>query len=91
MDFNRTCICNEFVESEINSLDHFNQVKSLISFSLENSFFIQEAVSEPYYIGTGKYQEIKWFANEKYTCKICGTSWLIKYPDFPSVGFIKRA
>jgi len=24
------------------------------------------------------------------TCTICVTSWLFKYPDFPSVGFIKR-
>ncbi len=25
-----------------------------------------------------------------YHCRICGSLWLLRYPDFPSVGFIDR-
>lgn len=85
------CDCAERIGIEINSYDSFIELQKFFENQVVKGAFSVIPVENPYYIGfnsTGK--ALKWYANAWYKCKVCGTLWEIRYPDFPASGFVRK-
>ena len=84
------CECCNRYETDINSIDMFNETKLYFDEQVKKSHFIEEEVLIPYYVWEDDKEYIEPYATKWYRCKICGCLWEFKYPDFPSKGFVKK-
>lgn len=85
------CDCMERIDTDINSLKLFEEMKSFCHNQVANGVFIEIPVSKPYHTGysTLEQKELKWYATKWYQCQSCGCIWEFLYPDFPAKGFIR--
>lgn len=85
------CDCNERIETKINSLKKYEEMKNFFKEQIEREVFTEIPVEEPYYIGRSMDgREIRWYADKWYKCIECGIIWEFVYPDFPAQGYVKK-
>lgn len=85
------CECNQLHETEINSWDLFQEIKTYFLKKEEEGLYENIPVTKPYYIGYSNISgEHKWYADKWYKCNSCDTIWEIIYPDFPAKGKARK-
>lgn len=86
-----TCDCEERIDTKINSVKKFDELKEFFNHQVAMGIFVEIPVAEPNYIGHDKNgKAIEWYADKWYRCNSCGTLWEFEYPDFPAVGFVRK-
>jgi len=84
------CDCTRVEEQKITSIKQFKDLELFFNQEVENGIFKEIKVTEPYYIGHGKSQDLIWYADKWYICTYCKTLWEFNYPDFPAAGFVRK-
>lgn len=85
-----TCECCNRYETDINSVNSFNEIKLFFDEQVKIGVYLEEQVLKPYYVWEDDKEHIEYYATKWYRCMVCGCLWEIKYPDFPSKGFVKK-
>lgn len=84
------CECCNRYETDINSINAFNEIKSFFDEQVINGIYLEEQVIRPYYVWTDDKEHIEYYATKWYRCMVCGCLWEFNYPDFPAKGFVKK-
>lgn len=85
------CDCDERMGTVIESYKMFEELKAFFEQQVKKGIFDEISVEKPFYIGVGSFGDIlKWYADKWYICNICGTLWEFRYPDFPTIGRIRK-
>jgi len=85
------CDCKERVETKIDSMKLFDDLKAFFEKQVEKGVFSDVKVSQPYYVGHDvDGSEMMWYADKWYKCNECGVLWEVTYPDFPALGFVRK-
>lgn len=85
------CDCIERVGVDIVTYKMFEELKAFFDQQVKNGVFEDVIVKKPFYIGKDGYGGIlEWYADKWYVCKVCGCLWEFRYPDFPTIGRIRK-
>ena len=86
------CDCRERIGVDINSWKQFKELEAFFHAQVEQGVFVETPVGEPFYVwhDDSCKEEMKWYADKRYTCLCCGTVWEFIYPDFPAQGFVRK-
>ena len=87
----KCCDCDERIGVRIDSGKQFEELKSFFEEQVEKGIFVEKPVKKPYYIGrVGLLTKMKWYADKLYQCEVCGVLWEFIYPDFPTLGEVRK-
>ncbi len=84
------CECCSRYETEINSINVFNEIKMFFDDQVKNGVYLEEQVIRPYYVWIDDKEHLEYYATKWYRCTVCGCLWEFNYPDFPAKGFVKK-
>lgn len=84
------CECEERIETTIDSLRTFKDVKAFFEEQVQRKVFSEEVPQMPYYVWREGERVKEWFATKWYRCNVCGCLWELNYPDFPAKGFVRK-
>lgn len=86
------CDCEERIGIEINSIKLFDELKIFFKKQVDSNIFFEVKVESPYYVWINETsgEKVEWYASKWYKCGICGTLWEFNYPDFPTIGFVRK-
>ena len=86
----KKCNCDNLYETEINSLELFQELKEYFEQTVKQGTFNDIVVKKPYHVYESPENTIKWYAKKWYQCPLCHCIWEFKYPDFPAKGAIRK-
>ena len=90
MVFIKQCDCAKRVGITINSYQLFEELQTFFEEQVKKGIFQEAEVEEPYALTSNGIEEMKWYATKWYRCNCCGCLWEFNYPDFPSLGFVRK-
>lgn len=84
------CECNERIETSIDTIKDFHEIRSFFDNQVAKGVFIEVPPESPYYIWKKDSVAKEWYATKWYKCKLCGCLWEVNFPDFPASGFVRK-
>lgn len=84
------CRCCEHTDESIDTVKKFRKIEQYFDQQVDMHIFKELCPSIPYYTWKSGHSEKRWYATKWYHCTCCGCLWEVKYPDFPSKGFVRK-